>query len=738
MPATTSTCLRATLALFPALLLVGCSDGGGRRKLNKINVVPPAFTQITLEGRTDIASGTSATNAAIADVDGDGINDLIVARFTDSRVTWFRALGNGSFGPGNDLPVGPLFPIGLAVTPVDGDSLPDVVVTDFHNDSVFLYRNLGGGAFSAPVQLATGDAPIAVVVTDFDDDGFRDLAVAAIDSLEVRVHIGNAAFTFTDEVSIPVGGRPVGLAAAQLSGSSHPDLIVTDLQENLVRLFEFEPGTGNQSGFQFTETFTAQPQGQPIGVALANLDGSGLPEIVLGVVGSAFVEIWKDNGSGYQLFSSVNMLSSSTGVAVADINGDGKLDLVAGLPAIDAVGIAFGNGDGTFGPAEFRTTGRFPVFVAAGDVTGDPFAEAVGASSGTPDLTVHAGKASGIGGPGAFFAGFSPQFMSAADLNADARPDLIAGDSQTGQVNFLRNEPGLKFSLVPGSTLQTPSSSAKSQITIDIDRDGDEDLVALHTGGLTIYKNVGNLVFQNDGSLSVNGDLLDGVAVDVNRDGRLDIVASNPQQGQLMVFRNTGTTLVLFETIPVGGTPSGIDAADLDNDGDLDLAAADSTGNRVTICRRKPVGTFLANAAQLETRGEPGYVHLSDLDGDGRADLVVSHTQGDDLLVFHNDGKLQFSEQTPTPTGGRPLTSLVVDVDVNGLEDVLYVENTTGRARIRLTQLDGTFGPVIASFSAQYLTTSAVFLDLDGDNKPEFVTASAASTLFEVHKNSSQ
>src|SRR5262249_28028443 len=132
----------------------------------------------------------------LADVNGDGVPDLILASQLDSNTHVLLGNGDGSFRPGPNIPsIGP----GLAVADLNGDHIPDVVTAAYVNNTVYYALGKGDGTFTKVTQLSTGNSPVGVTVSDFGSavkqpdgttvlgpsDGHPDLLVAASGAAQV-------------------------------------------------------------------------------------------------------------------------------------------------------------------------------------------------------------------------------------------------------------------------------------------------------------------------------------------------------------------------------------------------------------------------------------------------------------------------------------------------------------------------------------------------------------------------
>jgi hypothetical protein len=325
---------------------------------------------------------------------------------------------------------------------------------------------------------------------------------------------------------------------------------------------------------------------------------------------------------------------------VADLDGDGDLDLAVTSDAPDKVSLFFNAGDGTFGaPVNvFLASRTGPHTPVAGDLDGD----------GDIDLAVSLQKVDSVqllvntGGvftPGASFAvGSRPRDLAIGDLDGDLDPDLVVVNRSGNSVTVLRNGGGLSFTMTTYLLGLDPREIALGDVT----GDGLFDIaVAAHDSeAVVILRNLGAAAFANFASLSTSPRKPSGLTL-ARLDGNatLDVAtaASNNGVESAVVFLNAGGGSFGAGTpfLLNGLNANSIVAADLDGDGDQDLATANEDSNDVSLLRNTGAGAF--GAPQIVGVGtQPGQVVAADLDGNGATDLVTTNTGSGDVTVLLN------------------------------------------------------------------------------------------------------
>ncbi len=304
--------------------------------------------------------GISPANLVVADVNGDGHPDLVVANAGDQTVTVRLAdpARPGFFLPAIVLATPGRTPLDVSVGNFSGhtDGLMDIVVAASGVNSVLVFTQTATGTFNAPVPFAVGGDPQAVTVADLDGNGLADIAVATTANT-VSVLLQTSAGVFAPEVDYATGVQPIAIKAADLNGDGKLDLLTANFgaasgptnQGLSVLLQGATPGT-----FAAPVNYTTEYRGS--GLAVGDLNGDGKPDVAVacqGLPGSpgAVSVLLQDATTPGALLPAVNYAGNygPMGVAIADMNGDGYPDLV--LADGDIV-VRFNSATtpGTFGP----------------------------------------------------------------------------------------------------------------------------------------------------------------------------------------------------------------------------------------------------------------------------------------------------------------------------------------------------------------------------------------------------
>jgi hypothetical protein len=312
---------------------------------------------------------------------------------------------------------------------ISGDGKPDLIVAG--NMTVSVFVNRGDGTFRDKSEFLTrGEGP-RIAVGDLDGDGKPDLAVVTDYPGGVDVLSNSGGGTFAPAVNYAAAGKGTSLAIADLNGDGKNDIAVTSIYvdtASLVLLLNSGGGTFSTVSYPAPNYVTS--------VAVGDLDGDSRPDLVIGDSGSGFapggVNLFANMGSGmFGLTSRFGVTTNPNDVAIADLNGDGKRDMVlAGFTG--DTDVLLNTGSGMFGAAVGYSLGQAgidptiigPAALRLGDLDGD----------GAPDIAF-ASTQSGVGallnrGNGTFAAPITfpfcstPRFIALGDLNGDGKLDI--------------------------------------------------------------------------------------------------------------------------------------------------------------------------------------------------------------------------------------------------------------------------------------------------------------------------
>ncbi|WP_449473926.1 FG-GAP repeat domain-containing protein [Streptomyces tanashiensis] len=351
-----------------------------------------------------------------------------------------------------------------------------------------------------------------------------------------------------------------------------------------------------------------------------------------------------------------------TAPALGDLNGDGKADLVTPVKGSNTLVAALGDGKGGFGPGVSfgLDTGTFPTAVALADLNGDGRLDAVVAAALTKQPTQHGTESMGsivelLGdGKGGFAPATSyfaptlvnqstnalfPADITVADMNGDAKPDVLTSNTNGDNVSVWTNDGtgalGTASNYYVGGG--RPSSYSAGQLRPaglkagEVNGDGKPDVITVNMG----TSDISVLLGDGKGRLGPATRFADGVFLgraialgDVSGDGRPDVAVAHIDR-TITVFLGDGAgAFGAPVTYPVGGSAlEGVAITDVNTDGKPDLVTDNGPDNQPTVLLGDGTGTFRNAGPLYDTKaGANGSYAVGDLNADGRPDLAAAST----------------------------------------------------------------------------------------------------------------
>lgn len=514
--------------------------------------------------------------------------------------------------------------------------------------SIYPGRLLGADKLLEASQMA---------VADFNGDGIADIAVA--DSSDpsttptadgIWIFTGRKGGGFASPAFYPTGLEPTTLAAGDLDKDGWVDIVTGNVSSNTASQLSVLINKGDGSFYDHVD-YDPDPGTifKAADVVVADVTGDGYLDVILGS-DYKYVYVIPGNGDGTFDTGHVQSLTATTAtslgkdVLVTDVNGDGFPDVVAA-------------------PCHLFSTTNDEVEVFTGDV-GGTFADTIAQS-----VTV----------------GQCPR-IAAGDVNEDGMPDIVVANQSSDTVQVLLNQGGTLTDSGKTYTLPSPSSPRRARIA-DVDGDGHADILAPNSDNdrVSVLYGNGDGSFEPPIAVPAGFSVQDVAAVDANHDGQLDLVAINsfPTPG-VVGARNLGEREFLSYRV---------------------YSYQDSTG----------AGDYARDLAS------------ADFNGDGRPDVVTVNGNDDTLSVLLNDGSGGFGDPLVTLTGGDVQSVAADDVDGDGTADI--VTGDDGGIYTWLGNGDGTFQPRITSVavSGTFLRDFAL-ADIDGDGDPELEIAADGSS----------
>jgi hypothetical protein len=592
-----------------------------------------------------LEAGLGASDIEVADLAQDGLLDIVYTNRISGQVDVIENLGGGAFGspvlyragPGPYRVTGTADPspvsslegtTSVAIGTFTAGGFPSLVTLDPGSDTFALLTGLGDGRFSDPTYFTMPAPGLVVRAVNFNGNGLTGLAVLTTGGLYIYVPNGQGGFLTPTEYN--VGFEPNGLTVANLNGSADADLLISNPLGDVQVLI----GNGNGT-FQSVQNIDKQ-----VGLAVYTSSGNApaafiftnqaTDQLVIQTVGGV-TSVLGDAGTG---------LISPGAVELADLNNNGILDLIVANSGSNNVLVYPGLGNGAFGPA---LNGLY-------------------ASDGTRLF-------SGQG----FFTGTDPSGITVADLTGNGRLDLIVANQGSNDVSVLFNVPtsGGGFTFEQGPVLQAGVGPV-STVVADVLGNGLPDLVIANSGSNNVWvlPGVGNGFFNDQSPMIIPvGTNPTAIFAGQFTTGQgQDLVTVNAGSNSVTVISGLGSLSPLTQTISSGGidptaafavplTTNGAEGLVVANNADGNFSLFEPGDNGLTLSSvfsspglPNPSALALAsfNGANLEfyaaTEGETSAsllgFQLEEGGGGGLSTPSISETGGAAQLVSLNDTSL--------------------------------------------------------------------------------------------------
>lgn len=582
---------------------------------------------------------------AISDINGDRRSDIVYISQTSAAVGTLFGKGNGAFGTVtkylNERGAG-LRSVSLGY--YDDDAFLDAAVSLRFDSSINIYQGIGNGSFKPPITLASeeGSQPYPIVFADLDNDNRQDILLGDFVMGFFQIFYIYSDADFTEETSYLTGSNPhpVSISIGDLNTDGQSDIAVANSGNNDIQLLI----NYNENSFMNMLSLPTGLGSHPQSVTIADLNQDQLLDIAVANAWDDSMNVFLGLGNGsftQRYVYSTGNSSAPKSIATADLNKDGRLDLVTANEGTDSVSVFF-----AFDYVSFTThmidipdSRPQPIGIATGDFNNDHLLDIVVGNMGSNTLGIYLGYGNGT---------FS------------------------GQI-----------------TLPIEDSSMTNSLTVDdLNHDNCLDLafVNLGTGTLGVFLGYGNGSFQSLLSYSI-GDWCTPFSIaiaDMNRDNQADIIVSGSNEnseGTVWLFLGAGNGS--FERNQVHSIADGMNIRwlavdDLNNDTFLDIAFVNSDANSVGLIFGYGNGSF-GNMTTLFTgnNSEPYSLALGDLNGDKTIDIAAANRLSGTISLFFGYGNGTFSSQRIPALRIDAYDPVIVIHDVNNdtILDILFTDN---------------------------------------------------------------
>jgi hypothetical protein len=666
---------------------------------NVIGPINPEFAPSSFLPALTLPVGLGASDMTLVDTTGDGVIDIAVTNKLTGQVSILRNQGDGTFAApqlyragtglsglasssGSVQAVSLDATAGVAAGHFTQGGRTGLVTINAGSKTSDLLAGLGGGRFANPVALETGSLAQVVRAGDFNGDGNSDLAL--ITSQGVSVLLSDGRGGFSSPTNFDAGPDPTGLSIADINHDGHLDLVVGDPYGDVLVLLGRGDGT-----FQ-----PYRKADQAVTLAVADLNGDGVPDFVFANQGLDRVTIDYGKGPSAVLVDRSSGLLAPGAVLLADMNGDGIKDLIVANSGSNSVLVYPGLGNGQFGPALNGGHGFFagtnPTGLSVADVNGDGKLDLLVANTGSNDVSVLLGQGTGTNwtlapGPRIKTAG-GPVATAVTDLNGDGRPDLVVTNGQANNVQIFTGVGGGFFNDQNPITFSVGTNPGPVFVG---NFDGKPDILTVNAGSndLTLISNFNG---PDPVITTISSGGLDPVTAFAfgTGSGFDDLVVGNNGDGVLALFEGgpDGLTMISTESEPNLPSPTDLAFATLTG-GEVQFYAA-TEGREAAVL----VALSLSPATPAETQGpfpqpEPSIPQLVALSESALAlvgtvlTLTIESPGGEAGLVSSEGGAAVSLSVSPAASIsiGQSLSRLGDENEGDGEEEAADVSADAGK-----------------------------------------------------------
>lgn len=534
----------------------------------------------------------------VADIDGDGDLDVAAADVGLDTVTWYENDGTPAVGYWTEHTVRSSFNGASSVTlaDVDGDGAPDIIASAVSDDRISWFENPSWTEHNVVLGI---NGPASVEAADMDFDGDFDIVCTRETDSEVlwiENVDGDGGIWLRHSVNTSFGGA-VDALPVDMDGDGDLDIAAVGLTEDALSWWENQ---NTHRRFAETDPITIRSGlNDPRGIAVADVNGDGLKDVVLGGWGDAWVRVYLQLTGTAWLQNNVDTgVSGFRDVAVADVDRDGDMDILGA------------------------------------SVTGDLIAWWANSGAANPTWTQHNVLTSFDGA----------HAVEPVDLDHDGDIDLVVTAVDADESTIVINDNGVGTLWTKRNF--TPLDGAYDVAVGDLNQDGMMDFVS--SG---YYDDRIRVDLQGEslwGYLDITGlDGPRGVALgDFNGDGDLDIVAAIRLDDDIKWFENNGSaTSWTAHDVGSGFLDDGseVQAVDIDHDGDVDVVGTGYAGHDVVLWTNDGNGSSWTRRFIESGLDTPWQAIANDITGDDKMDLVVAAAGSTDSLTWYENVGAQFA-----------------------------------------------------------------------------------------------
>lgn len=430
--------------------------------------------------------------------------------------------------------------------------------------------------------------------------------------------------------------------------------------------------------------------------------------------------------------------ANAEALTFADLDNDGDVDALAA--GAGEIAVWLNNGDGTVWAKDSVDAGvTTPVSLVAADLDGDGDVDFAAADSGAATLSWYensAGDAMSWSRVDVVTTETGVQSVAAADMDGDGDLDLLTAAGTLERVAWWPYDSATGFSSTP-VVVASSITATRFATPADLDKDGDMDVLATADGELLWFEGSSSGTSWTSSSIDATlGSPIFAKALDLDLDADVDLVVTDSSDDKVYAYENSGSQSWGREEIASVNGAYSISALDFDSDGDADFVGSATDGDLV-FWLEHPDGDPWTDIWTLRTvqatAGGPYRATAADLDGDGDVDLAAALKTDGDLRWYPNRSlhrNAPFAAGVQVEHNFSAATYIkTADMDLDGDSDLVSASPNADRTRWWNNPGDGSDNWPQVNIGNLNRAYSLEVEDLDGDGDPDVVAASLNGDL---------
>ena len=712
---------------------------------------------------------------ATGDFDNDGDIDLAVGRKHRSMIAFLQNAGNADFVLVKDMAAAPC--ASLASSDFDGDGNLDLAAAQLSGSIVLLLKGNGDCSFTFVDTIQNSAAIRQIRAEDFTRDGRVDLVLLPTGASSSTLCTNRGSFSFTTSPYLYFYFAPTEIFPGDFDNDGYLDVLAFRRDHTSLQIEKGELSGSYVGPYTVQMPFSVTVYLKE--VTCGDVDGDGDLDIVLAATtynGSHVVTVLVNTG-GLQ-FSGGQQWSPATAaqtLLAGDVTGDGRVDIAMSFGATQIMffrnlepfpravfstdTLKFGSvlvGNSRSLSLRIANMGTAALHISHLQTSNPAFTTSI------PSLTIGEGDSSAcavVFSPGDYRASCDSLLISTDDPNTSSKRILLIGESSivrsvqpapfsvdshdsvmirmkfarpiavSGILDSVLNVRGSLYGMYAGTCSYDDEKHALCFVPTQPFRPGERVTVTMRQGietvngepllpytwEFTIRPHTGTGLFSYSQSAEIGDIYGDAVAADFNHDDLPDLAFTSHAYGTVVIALNSGGMTFTRKTYSAGSTPAALAAADLDNDGNFDLAVLNADAKTVTILKGSSTGSF-AVAGTIEIAATASSIACGDVDGDGQPDLVVGCFYPYIVRVFRNAGLLAFALDQEIPLTYSASSVTLCDLDNDGDLDLAVASALAQTVGLIERTHDHVFSPrSIIKLNGEPIRLLGEDFDSDGD-----------------------